>query len=151
MNIKYKINYLSNGTKVKITNELFKQINQWDTDKTKISSEFLDELKIQDNNWINSIRRYYRNTIAVESLSYQVLNQDRALRVKNPQNECNNKILLESMLFKLSLCTKTQRRRFLLYHYYGLSYIEIAQIEGKNERSIRESIEQALKLLTINE
>ena len=149
--LQYKISYLTDGTKVKITNQLFNQIKLWETEGISIESTFLDELKIQDNNWINSSRSYYRNTIAIESLSIQFVNQEKTLRIKGFQEKSDNRILLESILVKLSKCTKTQRRRFLLYHYYGLGYTEIAQIEGKNECSIRESIEQALKILTNNE
>lgn len=151
MNIKYKINYLSDGNKVKITNELFNQIKQWDAEGIIITSEFLDELKIQDNNWINSMRRFYRNTVPIESLSYQVINQAKTLRIKNFQNDCNEKILLKCILSRLSQCTKTQRRRFVLHYYYDFSYEEIGNIEERSKITIRESVKKAVKMLTNNE
>jgi RNA polymerase sigma-70 factor (ECF subfamily) len=147
MKIYYKISYLTNGTKVKITNQLFNQIKKWETEKVYINSKFLDELKRQDNDWINSTRRYYRHTVAVESLSIQVLNREKALRTNNFQDMSINKLLFEDVIKKLSRCTKTQRKRFFLYYYYGLSYSEIAQLEGRSKITVRESVKRAEQIL----
>ena len=144
----YKIHYLTDGTKVKITSQLFNQIKQWETEGVHIDSSFLDELKKQDNEWINNTRNYYRNSIAIESLPHQVLNQQKELQIKNFQNISINKIILEDIIKKLSICTKTQRRRFLLHYYYKLSYMEIAELEGRSKYSIRDSVQKAVEMLT---
>ena len=147
MNAKYKIGYLNDGTKVKVTNQLFNQIKKWEESGIEISYEFLDELKIQDNNWINKTRQYYRNAVAIQTLSYHVLSEDKSLRTKNFQNKSNNRILLNCVMKNLSECTTIQKRRFLLYYYYGFSYKEIADIENRNIYSIKKSVQKAVKIL----
>jgi hypothetical protein len=121
MNTKYKISYLNNGTKVKVTNQLFNQIKKWEESGIEISYEFLDELKIQDNNWINKTRQYYRNAVAIQTLSYHVLSEDKSLQTKSFQNKSNNRILLNCVIKNLSECTTIQKRHFLFYYYYGFS------------------------------
>jgi len=56
----YKISYLSNGNKVKITNTLFYQLKNWEVENILLQDKFIAELKSQDNEWINSNCNYYR-------------------------------------------------------------------------------------------
>ncbi len=146
----YKIHYLTDGTKVKITSQLFNQIKQWETDGVHIDSNFLDELKKQDNEWINSTRRYYRNTIAIESLSIQVLNQQKALRANSFQNISNDRLYINKILENLSVCTDTQIRRFLMYYYFGYSLTSISRHEKCSEGAVRKSIRKVKERINIS-
>lgn len=47
----------------------------------------------------------------------------------------------------LSLCTEAQRRRFLLYALDGLSYEQIARLDGCSKVSVYESIAAVRKKL----
>ena len=147
----YKINYLTNGTKVKITNQLFNQIKQWETEGVHINPKFLDELKKQDDDWINNSRRYYRHTVAIESLSIQVLNQQKALRVNSFQNISNNRLYINKILENLSVCTDAQIRRFLMYYYFGYSLTSISKHEKCSEGAVRKSIRKVVKRIKISE
>ena len=151
MNVKYKISYLSDGTKVKITNQLFSQLKKWEEEDVAILPAFLDELKIQDNNWINSTRNYYIKTVAMQSLPHQALNKEKSLRTNNFQISSDNRVFLSCIISKLTECTATQKRRFLLHYYYGFSYKEIGELEGVSKFSIRNSVQKAIEILTNGE
>ena len=45
----------------------------------------------------------------------------------------------------LESCTATQRRRFLLYALDGLSYEQIARLDGCSKYTVRDSVEAARK------
>ena len=47
----------------------------------------------------------------------------------------------------LTSCSRVQRKRFVLYFIYGLSYREIARIEQKNKDTVKESIEKVIEML----
>ncbi len=144
MKIQYKISYLTNGTKVKITNELFRQIKQWETEGMDISTRFLDELKSQDNEWINKRRQYYRYTTSLQSLTDKEINKEK-------HKSADSRLMFTQALSRLNCCTSKQRKRFLLFYYYGFSYRAIAEIEGKNICSIKKSVQKAVNLLTNDE
>jgi hypothetical protein len=145
MNIQYKISYFANGTKVKITSQLFNQIKQWETQNIKIEAKFLDELKKQDNDWINRTRQYYRNTIAIESLPTHLLNKEKSFRTNSFQKSSDNKIYINNIMQNLSACTDTQRRRFLMHYYLGFSLESIAKQEKCSEGAVRKSVRKVVK------
>jgi RNA polymerase sigma factor (sigma-70 family) len=147
MNIKYKISYLTDGNKVKITSQLFKQINEWENEGIKLSSEFLDELKRQDNEWINSIRQYYRYTVSLQSLSQKAVNKEKSLRKEEIIIKADRRLLFRQVIKWLDSCTSKQRRRFLLFYYYGFSYSEIGKIEGCSVYAVRKMVQKVEKRL----
>jgi len=54
----------------------------------------------------------------------------------------------EKQLYKaIKTLTDTQRRRVFSYFFHGLSYREIGRMEGVSDKSISESIVQALRKL----
>ena len=52
---------------------------------------------------------------------------------------------LDEILAVLALCTDTQRERFLLYALDGLSFSEIAEMEGCTKAAVHYSIEAVRK------
>ncbi|MFT3950944.1 MAG: sigma factor-like helix-turn-helix DNA-binding protein [Oscillospiraceae bacterium] len=71
------------------------------------------------------------------------------LFIKNLNNAAENEAVskmdrsaLKSAMQKLNL---TQMRRVPLYYFYGLTYRKIAELEGVSDKSVRESIQGALK------
>lgn len=52
---------------------------------------------------------------------------------------------LEEILAVLALCTKTQRKRFLLYALYDYSYTEIGKMCGCSKGAVHDSIEGVRK------
>jgi hypothetical protein len=118
----YKISYLSNGNKIKITNELFYQLKKWELEKIILAETFIDQLKLQDNEWINSNHSYYRYNIQYKYQS----NYGMLLR-PDLTNPVTDQILTQEKLHQiykiLQQCTGRQRRRFTLYFFYGYSFL----------------------------
>ncbi len=61
------------------------------------------------------------------------------------ENELENKELNEHIAYALSLLKEQPRRRFLKHYQYHLSYQEIAVEDGRNVKTINESIQGARK------
>ena len=50
----------------------------------------------------------------------------------------------------LQTCTPAQKRRFLLHYVYGLSFVELAALEGCTETPIRKSVRQVKEKILKN-
>ena len=144
----YKISYLSNGDKIKITNELFYQLKKWEMEETILPEAFIDELKSQDNEWINNNRSYYYHNVQFD----QQGEAESLLRSDNRHhNPVVNKIITQEKLHQiykiLQQCTGRQRRRFILLFFYGYSFSDIALQEAVSRNTVRRSIQKARKLI----
>ena len=148
-NIQYKASYLSDGTKVKITHELFNQLKQWEMQSIHIPIRFKNELKIQDNDWLNSNRRYYRHNTSLELLKeknvvFKCVFSDTAVSVEN----IARRKIIATIFNILDNCTQTQKRRFLKHFMCEMSYTEIAKQENCTKQSINEAIHAVERILT---
>ena len=149
--MKYKMSYLTDGTKVKITDELFNQLKRWETENTEVTDYFKDELKKQDNEWINKNRQYQRNNTSLDSLiseGFDFIFIDSTDLVEEILIKKERK---KSVDYILNSCTKMQKRVFVLYFFYGLGYREISRIERKNKDTIKYSIKKVLQMLKNSE
>ncbi len=149
MTIKYKISYLSDGTKVKITEELFNNLKTWEAQGYEIEERFIDELKKQDDVWLNSHRQYYRNSSSLEAETERE-NPNRAILLDPNQNVENIIMQNEREHIIHSIidgCTETQKRRFIKYYYLHLSYSTIAKQENCTKRAVGNSIKAAEQML----
>jgi RNA polymerase sigma factor (sigma-70 family) len=149
MTIKYKVSYLSDGTKVKITEELFNNLKMWESQGYKIEDKFKDELKKQDDVWLNSYRQYYRKSSSLEAETEKenpnqsiLIDTSQSIEDIVMQNERDQ--IIYSILDE---CTETQKRRFIKYYYLHLSYSAIAKQEGCTKRAVGNSIKSAEQML----
>ena len=144
----YKLSYLSNGEKVKITNELFFQLKNWEMEGILLPIKFIDELKSQDNEWINSNRCYYTHNLQFERQDYP---KRTSINCIKHTTQVTDLILTQEKLhqiYKVLLqCSGRQRRRFVQYFYYGYSYSDIAQQEGVNKSTVRRSIQKIKEII----
>lgn len=147
MYINYKKTYLTDGTPVKITEELYNQLRDWERQGYQFHFSYIDLLKQQDDEMINQNRNYYLHNVSLDeqvekehpdllhdksySIDEQIIKKDRSRRIM--------KILL--------LCSESQRRRFIKHYYLGLSYAEIAEQEQCSKQSVHGSIISTVKLL----
>jgi len=99
MTIKYKVSYLSDGTKVKITEELFNNLKVWEAQGYEIEDKFKDELKKQDDVWLNSHRQYYRNSSSL----------DAETEKENP----NQSILLDTSQYVENIVLQNEREQII--------------------------------------
>ena len=149
MTIKYKTSYLADGTKVKITKELFNKLKAWEVQGEEIEDKFKDELKKQDDMWLNSHRQYYRKSVSLEAETEkdnpnQSILLDAGQDVENIVMQNEREQIIYSILDE---CTETQKRRFIKYYYLHLSYSAIAQQEGCTKRAVGNSIKSAEQML----
>ncbi len=139
----YKISYLSNGTKVKITNELFNQLKTWEMEGVMLPIAFVDELKIQDNAWINSNRNYYMHINQYEPQSYQLSMHPPLV------SHILNREKLHQIYQILKTCSGRQKRRFIMHFYYGYSYSDIAVQEGVHKKQSVNPYKRCAKSLIV--
>ena len=149
MTINYRKVYLTDGTQVKITEELFRQLRQWELEKYEISFQYTDMLKREDNEMINANRVYYSHNISLDAqmlkdhINPALLHDKRCCK----DDEIQSKDRQKQIMKVLSLCTETQRRRFIKHYYLGYSYAEIAKQENCYKNAIKQSIDVVVKLL----
>lgn len=149
MKIIYKVSYLSNGTKVKITNELFNQLKKWEVENADIPNSFLDELKMQDDEWINNYRNYYLKNTSLNTLINLRIDLKSSVYTTNQSVEqiCITREAIANITVILEKCTIIQKRRFIKHFVHKLSYSEIAIQENVSKIAVQKSINKVLKLL----
>jgi len=147
MSINYKKTYLTDGTPVKITEELFNQLRDWERQGYQFHFSYIDLLKQQDDEMINKNRNYYLHNVSYEDA---IRNGDdmKLLDMHSSPEEIavdvERRDILLSILYP---CSVSQRRRFLKYYYLGFSYAEIARHENCSEGAVRHSIRKTEKII----
>jgi len=145
MKYSYRKAYLTDGTQVKITDELFQQLKMWEQECRPIPFTYTDMLKKEDDEMINADRRYYRHNASLDA-------QD----ADSPMLRDNHYSLEDHIIRRehgklvikvLSLCSEAQRRRFVKHYYLGYSYAQIAQQEHCSKRAIEFSVQAVEKML----
>ncbi len=103
--------------------------------------EFLDRADHKEENLSHEQRRHWdirefdEYIVAAEGRTYQ----------ETPEQYVCRRETLDELLSMLESCTATQRRRFLLYALDGLSYEQIARLDGCSKYTVRDSVEAARK------
>ena len=149
MAIKYRKAYLTDGTKVKITEELFNQLQVWESEGYTFHISFIDLLKIQDNEMLNQQRNYYLHNISLEGeFEKEKVNLKLIIDSKNLFNDPVENIGLKNQLNTvLGNCSETQKRRFIKYYYLDFTLEMIANQEERSISSVYRSIKKVEKKL----
>ena len=103
--------------------------------------DYLDEAKHKNENLSHEQRRYWDSR---EFDEYIVFTEGRCYQETPEQYACRREIR-DELLSILESCTKAQRRRFLLYALDGLTYEQIARIDGCSKVAVYYSIEAVRK------
>jgi len=142
MTINYKKAYLTDGTQVKITYELYKQLIQWEQEGYDIPFQYKDMLMREDNVAINAERRYFRHNMSLDELLLKEHTNPSLLKDENANVERTCLMREEKKLIMkvLNFCTETQKRRFIKYYYLGITQNEIAIAENTCQQAISKSI-----------
>lgn len=149
MTIKYRKTYLTDGTQVKITEELYQQLKAWEQEGCHIPYEYTDMLKREDNEMINANRQYYRHNISLDkqllkdNINPVLLLDKRSCIDEHIENDERRRQIFKALRF----CTETQKRRFIKHYYLGYSFSEIAKQENCLKNAIKQSIDAAVELL----
>jgi len=149
MYINYRKSYLTDGTQVKITEELFNQLRDWERQGYQFHFSYIDLLKQQDDEMINNNRAYYRHNTSLEgalereNISADLLDD----RIITPEDAVIRSEQSKAILMILNLCTEAQRRRFIKYYYFGFTLEKVAEWEGCSLLSVYRSIKKVEKKL----
>ena len=104
--------------------------------------EYLDWASHREENLAHERRRHWDRR---EFDEYIVLTEGRSCYYTTPEQYiCRKETMLE-IRAALSLCTESQRRRFLLYALEDMSYAEIGRVCGCSRVSVFESIQAVRK------
>lgn len=139
----YRKAYLTDGTQVRITEELYQQLKTWEQEGYPFPFEYTDMLKKEDHDMIRANRIYYIHNTSLDAhdanspmlrdvhygLEDHVIQRERGKLVMNV----------------LSLCSDTQRRRFIKHYYLGFGFAEIARQESCYEYAVRKSVRKVEK------
>ena len=100
--------------------------------------EYLDKAKHKEENLAHEQRRHWDGR---ECDEYIISTEDRAPQPETPEESVCRSELLDLIYSALDTCTEEQRKRFLLYAIYGLSYSEIGEICGCTKIAVFQSVE----------
>ena len=98
----------------------------------------LDELK-----YLNIIDRHIEQSEIYEITMYKRSGQSG----ESAENEAIRNIILNDLYTAISELPKIQRRRLILYYFVGLTYEQIAEMEGCSFQAIAKSVTIAEKNL----
>lgn len=102
-----------------------------------------DAFELDDLSYLNEVDRHHERSELTEISLYEraahrpVAVEDRVLQ--NLEQEQLHKAIAE--------LPETQKRRLLLYYFQGMTYEQIAQMEGCRYQSVQESVLAAIKHL----
>lgn len=115
---------------MQITKELFEVLNRFE----------LDDLSIL-NEWDRHIEHFEQ--------SEQSLNRRAFYKAESVEDAALRNIEYERLHRAISELPETQRRRLTLYYFQGLTYEQIAKMEGCTIMPVKRSIDLALKKIKL--
>lgn len=105
--------------------------------------EVFDRFELDDLKHLNIIDRHIE-----QSEIYEVTLHKRSGQVgQSAENEAIRKIALEELYTAISTLPGIQKRRIVLYYFVGLTYEQIAEMEGCSFQAIAKSVTTAEKKL----
>ena len=115
---------------LQITKELFEVLNRFE----------LDDLSIL-NEWDRHIEHFQQTE--------QSLNRRAFFKAESVEETVLRSIEYERLHRAITQLPETQRRRLMLYYFEGLTYEQIARMEGCTIMPVKRSIDSAIKKLKL--
>lgn len=115
---------------LQITKELFEMLNRFELDDLSILNEWDRHIEHFEQSEQSLNRRAYDKAESIEDAVLQNIEYERLHRA-------------------ISKLPETQRRRLTLYYFRGLTYEQIAKMEGCTIMPIKRSIDSALKKIKL--
>jgi len=100
-------------------------------------ADYLEQVKRNNRKLYRERQRYWDGR---EYDEYIIAAEGRLPYCATPEELVCQRETLDEILAVLSLCTDTQRERFLLYALYDFSYAEIAEMCGCTKSAVGKSI-----------
>ena len=121
-----------------------------DYEEVEVSVEVYDTCRRTDCNIDKNNKKHTYNSICFsdvkcpEGIDFSELKEFASDEYNPEEILISESEIIESVRKILTQClTKTQQRRFMLYHYWGFSIREIAKMEGVNHKSVVENLNDA--------
>lgn len=105
--------------------------------------ELLDRFELDDLSYLNEVDRHYEHSELTEISLY---NRATALP-ESVEDAVLRNLQYEALYNAIWKLPEAQRRRLILYYFGGLTYAQIADMEGCKYQTVQESIYAALKNL----
>lgn len=121
------INYNGQAISVEVTVEVY---------------EYLDRAAHKEENLSHEKRRHWDGR---EFDEYIAFTEAAGACSETPEEYVCRKETLKELLSALARCTDTQQRRFRLYALDGLTYEQIAKLDGCSKAAVQDSIEAVRK------
>ena len=100
----------------------------------------LEDCRLAEKRQVNEVERHWER--------YELTEAQLAARTLRPPLPMEEAVVQTvDMQAALAALTETQRRRFLLYYEHGLTYEQIAQVEGCRYQVITRSVTAAITIL----
>ena len=112
------------------------------------SAEWNEIKKVFTVSWRNDMKYKMRDIRHADMNGYIEGDTEQMFRnVETPNvvDEVISKLDKERLLSALNCLSENQKRRITLYYFQGLTYRQIARIDGVSDMSVRESIAGAIK------
>lgn len=107
--------------------------------------EIFDLFELGDLSFLNEVDRHYEHSELTENSLY-----DRAAKpTESVEEAVMKKLQYEALHRAIQELPLVQRRRLVLYYFQGLTYSQIAELEGCKYQAVQESIYAALKKLKL--
>ena len=103
--------------------------------------ELFDRFELEDISQLNVISRYQEHSELTEG----TLNQRSLVQPESLEDIVYRKFIYDQLHIAIANLPAVQRRRLLLYYFYGYTYEQIAQMEGCKHPAIMKSIAIAEK------
>ena len=153
LRIEYK-NFVGDKPIVIISNlslsQLIVQYPELNTSEFQLytSAEWNEINKVFTVSWRNDMKYKMRDIRHADMNGYIEGDTEQMFRnVETPNvvDEVISKLDKERLLSALNCLSENQKRRITLYYFQGLTYRQIARIDGVSDMSVRESIAGAIK------
>lgn len=105
--------------------------------------ELLDRFELDDLSFLNEVDRHYEHSELTEISLY---NRATALP-ESVEDAVLRNLQYEALYNAIWKLPEAQRRRLIFYYFGGLTYAQIADMEGCKYQTVQESIYAALKNL----
>lgn len=153
LRIEYK-NFVGDKPIVIISNlslsQLIAQYPELNTSEFQLytSAEWNEINKVFTASWRNNMKYKMRDIRHADMNGYIEGDTEQMIRnIETPTvvDKVISKLEKEKLLSALNCLNENQKRRIILYYFQGLTYRQIARIDGVSDMSVRESIAGAIK------
>lgn len=108
--------------------------------------ELLDRFELDDLSFLNEVDRHYEHSELTEISLYN----RAAVLPESVEDAVLRNLQYEALYNAIRKLSEAQRRRLILYYFGGLTYAQIAEMEGCSHSAVIKSITAAIEKIKKN-